>query len=142
MEMTDDAEPTITNPMTQSSTTSKRSSVETDTRRLPTRIPSPSARAAAPLTVVQQPPSCPRSPGGAAGRCGAPSGRCCALTSCDPLLLGAGAPHSPVRHPMHVVSLPHRASEVADRVAARPGAGDEDGDGHKLGAHVNFATVR
>ena len=35
-----------------------------------------------------------------------------------PLPLGAGAPLCPVRHPMHASSLPHGATEVADRARA------------------------
>ena len=39
METTDEAEPTITSPMTQSSATSTRSSVETEISRPPMRTP-------------------------------------------------------------------------------------------------------
>ena len=44
--MTEDAEPTMTSPMRQSRTTSRSNSVETETRWLPMRMPSPSVRAA------------------------------------------------------------------------------------------------
>src|ERR1700722_4482546 len=56
MEMTEDAEPTITSPITLSSTTWTSSSVETDTRRLPMRMPRPrpSARAAAPRCAAER----------------------------------------------------------------------------------------
>src|ERR1700729_3363174 len=56
MEMTEDAEPTITSPITLSSTTSTSSSVETDTRRLPMRMPRPrpSGRAAAPRCAAER----------------------------------------------------------------------------------------
>src|SRR5580704_16244581 len=43
IEMTDDAEPTMTSPMRQSRTTSRSSSVETESRWLPMRTPRPPA---------------------------------------------------------------------------------------------------
>ena len=79
-----------------------------------------------------------RSPAGPGRRVPLRRGDAAGSTSWRPPPLGAGAPLCPVRHPMHAASLPHRATEVADRghgpaTDARVGT---------AGDHVNFATVR
>ena len=126
--MTEDADPTMTSPMTQSSPTSTSSSVDTESWRPPMRMPTPAdarpsrcAAERASLAVVASPgPSRPGRVRRAPVRCwrrrhGAPPG-------------DAGAPLCTVRHPMHAASLPHRHGGPS-RWSRWEG-------------HVNFATVR
>ena len=126
MEMTDEADPTMTRPMTQSRPESASSTVETASCLPPIRTPVPGR------IRLRAGPRCGRG----RPRRGAPSlgvDRPCrwfavVVTPAPPHALPhasarARAPPCPVRPPMHGPSLPHRAAEVAE-------------------GHVNFATVR
>src|SRR5580704_17177059 len=126
MEITDDAVPTITRPMTQSRATSTSRSVETATCR-PAICTFPLGAGAGVRAGAVE-----RLGGAAAVRAGV-------ISSGLPRPARRGRAHLPRPTPVASTSLPHRAAEVADQ-------GTVDAStktAHRaLTRHVNFATVR